>query len=108
MQYKREDTPMKANEFQIESITIDILKGALAGAFVTWVMGKATTFFWEHESAASKANYEKVTGGKYVPDRAAEKMKKIVGLEASKEQHQMIAQASHWGLGIGAVAFTRS
>ncbi len=51
--------------------------------------------------AASKANYEKVTGGKYVPDRAAEKMEKIVGLEASKEQHQMIAQASHWGLGIG-------
>lgn len=92
---------MSGND-EIGAYAGDLVKGALAGAIATWVMGKATTFFWEHESAAAKVKYEEVTGGKYVPDRAAEKVEKLVGFKASKEQHRMITQTSHWGLGIGA------
>lgn len=85
-----------------ESFTGDLLRGAAAGAIATWVMGKATTWFWDHESAASRAKYKELTGGKYVPDRAAEKLENLAGLHPSKEQHQMLAQANHWAVGIGA------
>ncbi len=59
-----------------ESFTGDVLMGAVAGAIATWVMGKSTTWFWEHESAASQAKYKEVTG----ENRAAEKPKNLVGL----------------------------
>lgn len=85
-----------------ETFAGDVIKGAVAGAVATWVMGKATTWFWEHESAASQAKYKEVTGEKYVPDRAAEKLENLVGLHPSKEQHQTLAQANHWAIGIGA------
>lgn len=47
-----------------ETFVADVVKGAVAGAIATWVMGKATTWFWEHESAASQAKYKEVTGEK--------------------------------------------
>ncbi len=85
-----------------EDFAGDVLKGAVAGAVATWVMGRATTWFWEHESVASQAKYKEVTGEKYVPERAAEKLENLVGLHRSKEQHQTLAQVNHWAVGIGA------
>lgn len=87
-----------------ENIAADLIKGAVAGVVATWVMGKVTSYMYEHEDPAAQKEYEKVTGGKYVPDRTAETIERTLGLEVTKEQHQLLAEGSHWSLGIGAGA----
>ncbi len=86
------------------SIVGDVIKGGIAGVVGTWVMGQVTTYMWEHEDPAARERYQEVTGGKYVPDRTAEKIGKILGVDLSEEQHRMLAEASHWGLGAGVSA----
>ncbi len=86
------------------SLAGDLIKGGIAGVAGTWVMGQVTGYMWEHEDPAARERYQEVTGGKYVPDRTAEKIAMLLGLNLSEEQHSMLAQASHWGLGTGASA----
>jgi hypothetical protein len=86
------------------SIASDLIKGAIAGAVGTWAIGKVTNYMYEHEDPAARQTYERVTGGKYVPDRTAEKIEKALGLNLSEEQRGLLAEGSHWGLGIGAGA----
>ncbi|GAC1543894.1 MAG: hypothetical protein NVS2B7_17900 [Herpetosiphon sp.] len=78
-----------------------MIKGAVAGAIGTWVMGQVTTFLWNHEDSRARERYQAVTGGQYVPDRTAEKLETLFGLDLSPEQHEQLAEASHWTLGAG-------
>jgi hypothetical protein len=84
------------------SLAADLLKGAIAGAVGTWAMEKATTYMWEHEPPEARQRYQEVTGGKYPPIVAAEKLEQAAGLTLSDEQRKKLAMAIHWGLGIGA------
>jgi uncharacterized membrane protein YagU involved in acid resistance len=65
----------------------DLIKGAIAGAVATWLMGKVT--------GARHAR-----GGSGVADRTAA----AVGTKPSEERREQLATALHWGLGIGAGA----
>ncbi|MGE3507475.1 MAG: hypothetical protein AB7N65_01155 [Vicinamibacterales bacterium] len=40
----------------------DMVKGAIAGAAATWMMGQATTWMYEQEGAQAKARENRVRG----------------------------------------------
>jgi uncharacterized membrane protein YagU involved in acid resistance len=65
----------------------DLIKGAIAGAVATWLMGKVTG-----------ARYAR--GGSGVADKAA----MVLGTRLGDEQRERLAAALHWALGIGAGA----
>ena len=69
------------------TIREDLIKGAIAGAVATWLMGKVTG-----------ARYAR--GGSEVADKAA----MVLGTRLGDEQRERLAAALHWALGIGAGA----
>jgi hypothetical protein len=80
----------------------DVVKGAIAGFAGTMVMGKITTFMYQHEDPEARQRYQEVTGGKYPPQRTAEFVEEKLDLDLSEKQHKMLAKGSHQMVGIGA------
>jgi hypothetical protein len=80
----------------------DILKGAVAGAAATWLMGQATTWMYEHEDAKARRREDEARGDRSAYETAAEKAAGFAGVELSKEQRGQAGLAIHWALGIGA------
>jgi len=62
------------------SIGADLIKGAVAGAAATWIMGLATTWMYERESQQARDREEQARGGRSP------------------------STAMHWAIGIGAGA----
>lgn len=85
-------------------ILADVLKGAIAGAVASWVMGQATSFLYEHESREARQREDDARDGKIAYGVAAEKTAEMVGQELSDDQRKRYGSALHWGLGIGAGA----
>jgi hypothetical protein len=86
------------------SILADVVKGALAGAGATWVMGQVTTFLYEHESKEARKQEDEARGNKIAYWVAAEKAAEMVGRELSDDERKQYGSAIHWGLGVGAGA----
>ena len=86
------------------SIVGHVIKGAAAGALGTVVMEQVTSWLYEHENPRAREAYERVTQGKYVPERTAERIEGSLGLTLSDSQRQRLAQASHWVVGLAAGA----
>jgi hypothetical protein len=82
----------------------DLVKGALAGAAATWVMGQVTTYLYEHESKQARKAEDEARGNQTAYDVAADKAADAVGVELSGEQRQKAGLAIHWALGAGAGA----
>lgn len=82
----------------------DLVKGALAGAAATWVMGQATTYLYEHESEQARNAEDEARGGRTAYGVAAEKAAGAAGVELSDAQRQQAGMAIHWALGAGAGA----
>lgn len=87
-----------------DSILADAVKGALAGAAATWVMGKATSYLYQQEAKAVREEESEARGGQTAYGTAAEKAAGVVGQELSDEQRKKYGSAIHWGLGAGAGA----
>lgn len=85
-------------------VVSDIAMGALAGAAATWVMGKATTYLYEHEDEAARREEDEARGNQASYAVAAEKAANAAGQELDEEQKKSLGSALHWGLGIGAGA----
>ena len=64
----------------------DLLKGAIAGAVATFVMGKVTGYMYEHEDRDARREEDEARGGRAVYGAAAGE----------------VVSATHWALGIGA------
>lgn len=86
------------------SIGGDVIRGAAAGVLGTLVMERVTSWMYEHEDPRAREEYERITGGKYVPQRTAEKIDGTLGLNLSEPQRKWLAQGSHWAVGLGAGA----
>jgi hypothetical protein len=86
------------------SLLRDIVKGAVAGAAATWVMGRVTTAMYEHESDAARRQEDAARGGKTAFAAAAEKGAEVAGARPTEETIQQAGTLLHWGLGIGAGA----
>jgi hypothetical protein len=95
---------MKRSKRNGADVVGNLVKGALAGAAATWVMGQATSYLYEHESKQARQIEDEARGNKTAYDVAAEKSAALVGQELSKEQRQRVGLAIHWVLGAGAGA----
>ena len=82
----------------------DLLKGAIAGAVATWVMGKVTSYMYEHEDRVARQEEDEARGGLTAYEVAAEKAAGAAGTTLPTRQRQELGSAVHWALGIGAGA----
>jgi hypothetical protein len=79
--------------------TADVVKGALAGAAATWVMGQVTTWLYENESEDTRRREEQARGGQSAYTNAAAKAADAVGAQLSADQREKAGSAIHWALG---------
>jgi hypothetical protein len=88
-----------------------LLVGAAAGYVAGQVMDKATTWFYERQSDASKEREQELLP-EGAPLAAARGLAGLIGAEPTDDQASAIAQAMHQslgqGYGVAAAALTRS
>ena len=82
----------------------DLLKGAIAGAVATFVMGKVTGYMYEHEDPDARREEDDARRGGTPYEKAAEKAAEATGTTLKRRQRQELGSAIHWALGIGAGA----
>lgn len=82
----------------------DLLKGAIAGAVATFVMGKVTNYMYEHEDRDARRAEDEVRGERSSFEVAAAKAASAAGASLDRHQRQQLGSAMHWALGIGAGA----
>lgn len=82
----------------------DLVRGALAGVVATWLMGKVTTFLYEHEDEEARRLEDEAHSGKTAYGVAAEKAASVVGRDLTDDQLKQAGSGIHWALGIGAGA----
>lgn len=82
----------------------DLLKGAVAGAVATFVMGKVTNYMYEHEAREARREEDEARGGLSSYEVAADKAASASGTSLDRRQREQAASAMHWALGIGAGA----
>jgi len=87
-----------------DGIGRDLLKGAVAGAVATFVMGKVTGYMYEHEDRSARREEDDVRGGRSSYEVAAERAASAAGRSLDRGQRQRMGLAIHWALGIGAGA----
>jgi hypothetical protein len=86
------------------SVGRDLLKGAIAGAVATYVMGKVTGYMYEHEDREARQAEDEARGGRTAYEVAAEKAATAAGTSLEPRRREEIGSAIHWALGIGAGA----
>jgi hypothetical protein len=82
----------------------DLIKGAIAGAVATWVMGKVTNTMYEREDRWARRQEDDAREGKTSYGVAAEKVGRRLGASLGKDQNEQVGAALHWALGVGAGA----
>ncbi len=82
-----------------DSILLDAAKGALAGAAATWLMGKVTTYLYEHENRVARHDEEAARGGQTAYASAAQKAAGLVGKRLDHKTRESAGMAVHWSLG---------
>ncbi len=87
-----------------DGIGRDLLKGAVAGAVATFVMGKVTGYMYEHEDRDARSKEDEVRGGRSSYEVAAEKVATAAGTSLDRRRRRQMGSAVHWTLGIGAGA----
>jgi uncharacterized membrane protein YagU involved in acid resistance len=82
----------------------DLIKGAIAGAVATWVMGKVTNTMYEREDRWARRQEDDAREGTTAYGVAAEKAGRAMGTSLNQDQNEKIGAAIHWALGVGAGA----
>lgn len=82
----------------------DLLKGAIAGAVATFVMGKVTAYMYEHEDPDARREEDAARQGRTAYEAAAEKVASSAGTALTPRRRREVGSALHWALGIGAGA----
>jgi hypothetical protein len=95
---------MRTTRAERRSIAEDLIKGAIAGAVATWVMGKVTTALYEREDRWARRREDDARGGRTAYGAAAEKAARVVGHTLDDKNRERLGSAIHWVLGIGAGA----
>lgn len=87
-----------------QTVVTDLVLGTVAGAAATWLMGKATSYLYEHENPAAREREDRAREGKTAYGVAAEKAARTLGTELSEDERKKYGSAIHWTLGLGAGA----
>jgi hypothetical protein len=82
----------------------DLLKGAVAGAVATYVMGRVTSYLYEHEDREARHAEDQARGGRTAYEVAAEKVASSAGTSLEPRRRRELGSAIHWAMGIGAGA----
>ena len=82
----------------------DLVKGAIAGAVATYVMGRITTVMYDREDRRARKQEDEARGGGTSYGTAAEKGAELVGRRLTSKEREQAGSAIHWALGIGAGA----
>ena len=82
----------------------DLALGAAAGLAATWVMGRVTSYMYEHEDSTAREEEDAARGGRTAYGVAAEKVASAARADLSDEQIQKLGSRIHWVLGMGAGA----
>jgi Protein of unknown function (DUF1440) len=82
----------------------DLIKGAIAGAVATWVMGKVTTGLYDREDRGARRREDAARRGRTAFGEAAEKAANAVSIPLSDQERKRYGGAIHWALGIGSGA----
>lgn len=87
-----------------DELVVDLVEGAIAGAVATWLMGKATTYLYDHEDDAARERENAARDGKSAYGVAAEKVAGFAGRSLSDDGRARAGRWIHWALGVGAGA----
>lgn len=79
-----------------------IVRGAIAGVVASWVMGKVTTYLYEHQDEEATEREEEARGGETAYVTAARKAADLVGVDLDEEGSAKAGQALSWGLALDA------
>jgi hypothetical protein len=90
--------------FRESRVRNDVIKGAIAGAVATWVMGRVTGAMYEREDRWARQAEDDARGGRTAYGVAAEKAARLAGASLDNDQRERLGLAIHWALGIGAGA----
>ncbi len=82
----------------------DLIKGAIAGAVATFVMGKVTGYMYDREDPEAREEEDEAREGRSAYEAAAEKAADAAGQSLDRTQREQAGAAIHWALGIGAGA----
>lgn len=85
-------------------IGADLIKGAVAGAVATFVMGRVTGYMYEREDPEAREQEDEARGGRSSYEAAAEKAGEAAGRPLDRTEREQAGSAMHWALGIGAGA----
>jgi len=77
------------------------IKGAIAGAVATWLMGQITNYMYQHENPDAREAEDEAHNGKTAYGAAAEKAAGLAGRSLDNEQRERLGSVIHWALGIG-------
>ena len=80
----------------------DLVKGAIAGAVATWVMGKVTDALYQRENRWARRREDDARSGKTSYGVLAEKAAGAMGETLDDESRERYGAAAHWALGVGA------
>lgn len=83
-----------------DALGLDMIRGGIAGAIATWVMGQVTSYLYELEDQSVRRREEQVRGTPAY-QVAAERMAALARLSLTEAELSRAGQALHWGLGIG-------
>jgi len=86
------------------SIGEDLIKGAIAGAVATWVMGKVTDAMYQQEDRWARRREDDARSGKTSYGVLAEKAAGAMGKTLDDQSRERYGAAAHWALGVGAGA----
>jgi hypothetical protein len=95
---------MRKRRLERHGIGEDLIKGAIAGAVATWVMGKVTDALSQREDRWVRRWEDDVRGNKSAYEAAAEKAATAVGRTLDEQSRQRLGSVVHWALGIGSGA----
>ncbi len=77
------------------------IKGAIAGAAATWLMGQITSYLYQRESKDARKAEDQARNGKTAYGVAAEQAARLAGRSLDDQQRERLGSAIHWALGIG-------
>jgi hypothetical protein len=78
-----------------------VIKGAIAGAVATWIMGQITNYMYQREDKGAREAEDKARKGKTSYGVAADKVAGLAGRSLDDQQRERLGSAIHWALGIG-------
>jgi hypothetical protein len=80
------------------------IKGAIAGAVATWIMGQITNYMYRRENPDARQAEDRARNGKTAYGAAAEKAAGLAGRSLDDQQRERLGSIIHWATGIGAGA----